>query len=528
VSWWPGLEGRIVKPKATSTLCRRSENRIPNDPAFGPAAARYVAEVARIIGFSGPDLQSVERGVVGAITALIRYSFEPGEDADLIISCEHIADGLKVTFHDKGLPFGAAEMSTEGSVCSTENGSELCSRILALKGDFDEVSLHNLGPEGKETVLTKHLKRKSIVDYEPACDLRPFEAPAPRPIPSSTKTRWTVRQIEPGEAPEISRLVYKTYGYAYQDYVYYPEKIAALNESGKIHSVVAIADGKEIAGHCVLQFHDDNPWIAEMAQAVVKPEYRSRGCLSAMTEYLMRLADEKQLHGLFTRSVTEHSFSQKTASRFGFKDCGLLLGILPQNTPFKGMVQRLAQRGSLLVQFRSLRQAHATCFAPAHHREIIAKLYDNLGIRREMKTDPGSDTHGVGESSLRIHASGRMQFARMVIERSGTDIVSQVQTALKELLIQKFEIIQLCLDLSDSSTARLTGAFEDLGFFFAGLLPKGFARGDGLVLQYLNNVPLDYAAINVESQVARELLAYIRAHDPNHPSPTIQKGSGVI
>ena len=121
-----------------------------------------------------------------------------------------------------------------------------------------------------------------------------------------------------------------------------------------------------------------------------------------------------------------------------------------------------------------------------------------------------------------------MQFARMVIERSGTDIVSQIQTALKELLIQKFEIIQLYLDLSDSSTARLTGALEDLGFFFAGLLPKGFARGDGLLLQYLNNVPLDYDAINVESQVARELLAYIKSHDPNHPSPTMQKRSGAI
>mgnify|MGYP001271655294 CR=1 FL=1 len=512
-----------------SSQCRSSEIRIPNDPAFGPAAARYVVEVAKLIGLAEPELQSVEKGVITAITAQIRYSFEPGEQADLIISCEHIPEGLKATIRDKGLPFGAAEMSPDGRVCSLENGSELCSRILALKGDFDEVSLHNLGPEGKETVLTKHLKRKSIVDYEPACDLRPFEAPAPRPIPSSTKTRWTVRQIEPGEAPEISRLVYKTYGYAYQDYVYYPEKIAALNESGKIHSAIAIADGKEIAGHCVLQFHDDNPWIAEMAQAVVKPEYRSRGCLSAMTEYLMRLADEKQLHGLFTRSVTEHLFSQKTAYRFGFKDCGLLLGILPQNTPFKGMVQRLAQRGSLLVQFRSLRQTpHATCFAPSHHREMIAKLYDNLGIRREMKTDPGSDTHGVGESSLRIHASGRMQFARMVIERSGTDIVSQVQTALKELLIQKFEIIQLYVDLSDSSTARLTGAFEDLGFFFAGLLPKGFARGDGLILQYLNNVPLDYDAINVESQVARELLAYIKSHDPNQSSPPMQKGSGAI
>jgi serine/threonine-protein kinase RsbW len=510
------LEGRIVKPKATSTLCRRSEIRIPNDPAFGPAAARYVAEVARFIGFSETDLQSVERGVSGAITALIRYSFEPGEDADLIISCEHIAEGLKVTLNDRGLPFGAAEMSMEGRMCAVENGSELCSRILALKGDFDEVSLHNLGPEGKETVLIKHTNRKSIVEHEPACDLRPFEAPAPHFAPSSSETRWTVRRIMPAEAPEVSKLVYRSYGYTYHDYAYFPEKIVALNESQKIHSVVAIADGKEIAGHCVLQFHEDNPRIAEMAQAVVKPEYRSRGCLRAMTEYLVRLAYEKGLHGLFTRSVTEHLFSQKTAHRFGFKDCALLLGIIPRGTQFKSLVHHLAQRGSLLVQFRSLLKApHATCFAPSGHREMIAKLYVNLGIEAEIKEDFGSSTRVDRESALRVHASARMQFARIVIERSGTDIVNQVQTAMRALLIQRFEVIQLYLDLSDSSTARLTGALEDLGFFFAGILPEGFAHGDGLILQFLNNVPIDYDAIKVESKVARELLAYIRANDPN-------------
>lgn len=432
------LEGQIVKNKSIHTLCRRSEIRIPNDPAFGPAAARYAVEVARLTGLTEPDLRSVERGLLTAITALIRYSFEPGEHTDLTISCEHLPEGLKVTIHDKGLPFGAAEMSPEGRVCSIENGSRLCSRILALKGDFDEVSLHNLGPEGKETVLIKHTNRKSIAEHEPACDLSPFEAPAPHPAPSSSETRWTVRRIMPDEAPEISKLVYKAYGYTYHDYAYFPEQIVALNESEKIHSVVAIADGKEIAGHCVLQFHDDNPLIAEIAQAVVKPEYRSRGCLSAMTEYLMRLAHEKELHGLFSKSVTEHLFSQKTAYRFGFKDCALLLGIIPRDTPFKGLVQHLAQRGSLLVQFRFLRQtSQTTCFAPSRHREMLVKLYANLGIEPEIAGDPESPIRENRESALRVHASARMQFARIVIERSGTDIVGQIQTAMRELLIQK-------------------------------------------------------------------------------------------
>jgi hypothetical protein len=39
--------------------------------------------------------------------------------------------------------------------------------------------------------------------------------------------------------------------------------------------------------------------------------------------------------------------------------------------------------------------------------------------------------------------------------------------------------------------------------------------GDALVLQYLNNVSLDYDKILLVSDVAKELLTYIKAHDPN-------------
>jgi len=502
-----------MKSTAEPALCRRSEIRIPNDQAFARAAARFVVEVALLTGFEEPELRSIEQGVLNAVTALIRYSFEPEEDASLTLSCEHISEGLRVRFHDKGLPFGAAEMSTDGRVCAMENGSELCSRILALKGEFEEISLHNLGPEGKETVLIKHLKRSSPLDRNEACDLRAAETEPP--AAPFNATRWKVRQMLPSEAPEISKLIYKTYGYTYHDYAYFPEKIVAMNESGRLHSIVAIAEGKtEIAGHCVLQFHDENPLLGEMAQAVVKPEYRSQGCLQAMTEYLLGLVNERQLHGLFTKSVTEHLFSQKTSYRFGFNDCAVLLGILPQETPFKGMVPQLSQRGSLLVQFLSLRRTPPdSCFAPSRHREMLERLYLNVGIDAEIAGIEGSPKRG--KSALKTQAFGRMRFARMVIERSGRDIVSQVQTALKELLVQKFETVQLYLNLGDPSAGVVTNSLEDLGFFFAGLLPKGFIDGDALILQFLNNVPLDYSEIHVGSETARELLGYIKANDPN-------------
>lgn len=493
--------------------CRSSEVRIPNDPAFGPAAAGFVVGVARLIGFTDPHLRSVEKAVLTAITALIQYSFEPGEHGELIISCEHIPEGLKVSLRDKGLPFAPAEMTPRGSVCPTGNGSEFCARILGLKEDFDEVRLHSLGTEGKETVLIKHLGSRSIHDDHVACDPLPDEETPPLP----EEPDWTVRQVLPEEAPEIARLVYRAYGYTYShDYVYYPERIVALNEAGEIYSAVAIADGREIAGHCTLQFQEDNPRIAELAQAVVKPEYRSRGALKAMTDYLMRLAEARGLEGLFTKSVTEHPFSQRSAYHFGFKDCAILLGIIPQNTPFKGLSGPLLHRGSLLVQFRYLKRGRKTsCFAPSRHREMIARICANLGIEPDMRTESGSAGGGSDRTVLKTQAAGLMQFARMVIERSGSDVADQVKMELRELRLQGFQIIHLYLNLGDPRTIRLTGEFEELGFFFAGLLPEAYPDGHGLILQFLDHAPVSYEAVVVETPFAREMLAYIRSLDPN-------------
>ena len=108
-----------------------------------------------------------------------------------------------------------------------------------------------------------------------------------------------------------------------------------------------------------------------------------------------------------------------------------------------------------------------------------------------------------------------MSYARMIIDRYGRNIVSELRNKVKEICRQKTEIINLFLNLSNPLTGTYTPHFEKLGFFFAGILPGGLKDGDALILQYLNNVPIDYSAIQVKSAIAQKLLAYVRHHDPN-------------
>ncbi|HSM89506.1 MAG TPA: hypothetical protein VLT56_05745, partial [Desulfobacterales bacterium] len=143
--------------------CEFSRLTIPSDSRFAGVAARYAAEVARLIGFDDRIQDQISQGLQLVLPALMQYSFEPGERAALDVSCERIPAGLKIVLRDKGLPFG----NMEGAAGVPD------SRILSLRDHFDEILFNNLGPEGKEVVLIKHLRDDALSDHEAACRLQP-------------------------------------------------------------------------------------------------------------------------------------------------------------------------------------------------------------------------------------------------------------------------------------------------------------------------------------------------------------------
>ena len=183
------------------------------------------------------------------------------------------------------------------------------------------------------------------------------------------------------------------------------------------------------------------------------------------------------------------------------------------------MTGKIPQKVSMLVQFLYLQgpPAHALkIYAPHHHKDMIAALYNELGVRPEIKkAAPAKTKKAAATSIVKIRQFASLSYARMIIDRYGRNIVDELRNRLKEICQQKTEIVNLFLNLSDPLTGTYATRFEKLGFFFAGILPGGFKDGDALILQFLNNVPIDYDAIQVKSAMARKLLAYVREQDPN-------------
>ena len=54
-----------------------------------------------------------------------------------------------------------------------------------------------------------------------------------------------------------------------------------------------------------------------------------------------------------------------------------------------------------------------------------------------------------------------------------------------------------------------------MGFFFAGIKP-GSGNGDVIILQYQNNHGIDYEYVAIGCDESRQILEYVREHDPNY------------
>jgi serine/threonine-protein kinase RsbW len=487
-----------------------------NDTSYISIVCAYVLQVAENFGFDKSDRDRIGKAVTEAVENVIEHAYEKSEQATFEVSCERVPLGLKISIKDQGAPFDPTPFIADDA-CLV-NGDSKISGLCLMKEYMDEMEFHNLGKAGKEIVLVKYANNPAIDDF---CAPSELEAYTPPSIANRAKVKpisFKVVPLQPDQAVEVSKTLYKVYGYSYfYPHMYYPERIVQLNESGHLLSAVAVTDEGEVAGHGALMKTDPQASIAEMGIGAVKPEYRSMGVLSRIAEFLTDKATSDGLLGLFGQAVTNHTFTQQIGLRMGFEDCALLLAYVPITSSFKYITDELSQRDSVVVHYRYLNKpTNPRIFLPNHHKDILMNIYANLGMTSELDVGKCMLTSIPRvEAVVRTLVTNVQGLAKIQVETYGNNILTEVKTRLKDLCLKKFEVIYLYLDLGDPLTCLLIESFEQMGFFFAGLLPGGVG-GDALILQYLNNVPLDYGKIRVKSDMARSLADYVMEHDPNH------------
>jgi anti-sigma regulatory factor (Ser/Thr protein kinase)/GNAT superfamily N-acetyltransferase len=437
---------------------------IPNDVAYLPLAQASVKEAANLFGFTGEAVYQIELGVEEAFMNVIHHAFEAGEESTFDIVCEHIPMGIKITVREKGIPFDPGRITLyDPSKDIVEAGSAGLGTFL-MKKIFDEVSFHNLGFEGKETRLVKYLPGKNITDFCDPADLFHHEETRAGAAVITERIEYDVRRLKASEAIEISKGAYKSHGYTFFDEtIYYPEKIVALNDSGEIISAVAATKEDVSMGHAALHYPEPGARIAELTFIFVNPEYRGQGCMKRMLDFLFATPKMYHLEGVYAFAVANHIYSQKTMTGHGLVDCGIELATSPATWIFKGISKGESQRISVVLSFKYLEKPESiTLYPPARHRSMIEKIYRNMGAEHNYAVPPFREPGSINEKSVidtKVYAAEGN--AEIFIREYGAHVLNEIKAILRNLLcVEQIAAINLYLSLEDPLTYSVSPALE--------------------------------------------------------------------
>jgi anti-sigma regulatory factor (Ser/Thr protein kinase)/GNAT superfamily N-acetyltransferase len=489
----------------------RSILTVPSEITYLPAIQAFAREFAREIGFNGNDQEMILLALEEAVTNVIEHAFESAEQSFQIIF-EPSAGGIEIIVKDKGLPYDPRLVPEYETPDSIELVSPKGLGSLIMKKCVDEVSFHNLGKEGKELHLIKRLPRKTVLEHGENQEPESLRESSGAKTGTSSPPRFETRLMRSSEALEVSRTFYRTYGYSYlSDVMYYPDRLAELNANGLITSAIAVTEHGEIAGHLAITRDAPDDMIAETGKGAVKPNFRGFDIFTEMQKFLNDEAKARGLKALYGRSVTVHPATQKMTEKTGYKDCAVVLGFAPADMAFKGMENQLSQRESLVYCFQPVVELPvSSVYLPPHHEPILRKIFSNLGLTKSFSTSRGA-TPTADLSVMTIKAYFEINSAEIVVHHYGKDCTRVLRNHLKDLCARKVEHITLFLNLGDPVTSHVCEEIEGLGFFMAGIIPCLHFE-DTLILQYLNNVIIDYSRIRLHSPMAKEIVAYIEEH----------------
>lgn len=477
---------------------------IPNNLEYLLPVLAFLREFSSNIGFDKEEINKIELASEEAMTNVILHSLPRNEAASFELEIRALSIGVEISIHDMGRPFVekvtgqydpeklAAEKEVKGL------GSFLMKKIM------DVVEYHALGNKGKRLRMVKYFE--TTHDGDKVAKNISWDLPE-EPAQLLTDQHFIIRRFSPDDAPALAELAYDTYGYSYlYDNVYFPDRIIALNETNEIISVVAITQDGTLAGHAGLFCNPANPGIAELAMAMVKPEYRGYHLLDRISQTLYSVALELDIAGLFSQALTLHKRSQPSLLKAGLVPCGFLLSYFP-TADFKGMDHLSTDRITPVICFRMLKPYHAgTLFLPDKHRDITGKLLEQLSISWENGKASGT---GKQESVYSMQINEVSSYARMFVYETGREIILHLKNYLYRLRNERLLIGELMLNLNVPLTASTYNEIEELGFIFTGILP-GSVKGNFMTMVYLNGINPNFDNIELIENFGQDLLAYIR------------------
>lgn len=491
-----------------STMSSCSSLRMPARMSSVEPGLAYAESLALASGFDPAEARRIRLGIEEALNFSIKHFFDPLSDSNprLELHFEVSSAVFHCTIIDKGLPFDMNAFPGYDKADSLDDMHMEGLGIFLIRQLMDKMTLVNRGREGKEWHLIKKNTGQHINRLMPGLDLPSVPGAEGVPGPDSPVT---IRWFQPGDALEVARCAYRTYGYAYEEFVYYPEELIRLNAEAVLLSLVAVNQQGQLLGHLGIHTFKECPGLVEVRAVFVNPAFRRQGIFHRLMEHLQLEERQRGCQGDFARVVGSHLVSQKELLNDGFKSCGILLASFPDRVEFKGLTAPICSRFHAVLMYRPLApQRIPRVYIPERHREIITAIYENLGRPFHSGGTPQSSP---GTSTMMFaQREGVLNTVEIKAWGYGPDIVSEIANQWHFSRLERNDVIYLHLNLEDPSTPGIVDDCEKLGFVFAGILPDGLYEQDAIILQYLNNLEPDFESLLLVCPFSQQLLVYIQ------------------
>jgi anti-sigma regulatory factor (Ser/Thr protein kinase)/N-acetylglutamate synthase-like GNAT family acetyltransferase len=443
------------------------------------------------------------------ITDIILFAYPDKSHGFFDLTFRQSLSNIELIASEIGEPFDP-DKHRYNAQKAIENGIFEGAGLRIIRRFTDDFLFINRGKEGKEFRLQKSIDVHKIDEL---LELSRSEKPR-EPEDKASKISYSIKQITPGDAEDIAKLVYRTYEYSYtKEELYFPKKIEqTLTGKEKLGVITRSDEGEALGYFAILKKSDSN--IAEVGEAVVSPAYRKQGIMSGMMEHLIKVAREHHFDALFGKAVTIHPVSQRVNQKFGFISTGLML-LETKNVVFKGFDENYPQPVSVVIDVLPLKQTTSKeIFLPKKYHNILLETYNLLDIPITPKQPEYYEMAEKSDAELAINYADST--ALIIVKKYGPDFRSVLQEMLNSLIKQENpNAIYLDLPLENSATPAQLGKLDGLGFIYCGLAPYFHNESDYLRLQKIC-IPFNFDLVDVHSEFGQQIKSFITDEYSKH------------
>jgi hypothetical protein len=479
--------------------------RIPGLLELEPLVDDFVRRVVQLAGFDGPRVEELVAAVRSAVLLVEAELEQAGEVAvPLDLKARIDALALEISLLEHGHPLGDGAL--DGA------GADIPTRVRPAHV-FDDVHWVQRGPDGSE--LHMRLARPHArIDVLTAVEHRveAIESAADHAVldPSHATATYRTRGFRAGDGLAVAERIYEAYGHSYPNPdLYYPERVEALNRSGKLHSILCESDSGELVGHYALERPDLGP-IGEAGQAVVDHRHRGHGLMRPMRQAVEDAGRELGLLGIWSQPTARHPFSQRMNLGFGSVPQALCLGTTPGGTTLRGGgsgAPSAELRYSCFLYWHSLRaEEPIEIDVPESLVPLLTELYAARG-RPCTPREPGRVRSPSQPVRTRFDRARRVGF--VTTHRIGQDSLGGMRAAIEALRdAAGAESLFVDLPIDQAGCGHLAAALLTDGLRVAGIGPRFRATSSGaedvLRLQ-LPVAAFDEAGLTVEGDLGEQI-----------------------